>query len=82
MQMVRAVEKTGPDGVLHLHIPLGRPATECEVVIIWQPKAPAAPGTPEERGWPPGFFEQTAGSWEGDLERPPQAEYEKRLDFD
>jgi hypothetical protein len=72
MQTIRFVEKTGGDGVLHLRIPTGRPETEFEVVAVVQPKPPAAPGTPEERGWPPGFFEQTAGSWQGEFERGPQ----------
>jgi len=30
-------------------------------------------------GWPPGFFEQVAGSWEGEpLERPEQLPFEER----
>ena len=33
----------------------------------------------ESLGWPPGFFEQTAGAWEGEaLERSPQGDYEQR----
>ncbi|GAB4178433.1 MAG: hypothetical protein Fur006_10870 [Coleofasciculaceae cyanobacterium] len=36
--------------------------------------------TPEELGWPPGFFERTAGRWEGEpLIRGEQGEYEQRL---
>jgi hypothetical protein len=35
--------------------------------------------TPEARGWPPGFFERTAGSLTDDpMERPPQGDYEVR----
>ncbi|MBI1259795.1 MAG: hypothetical protein GC204_20195 [Chloroflexi bacterium] len=35
--------------------------------------------TPEARGWPPGFFERTAGSLADDpIERPPQGDYEVR----
>lgn len=31
-------------------------------------------------GWPPGFFERTAGAWQGEpLERAPQGEPEQRL---
>ncbi|MEK8016922.1 MAG: hypothetical protein VSS75_008645 [Candidatus Parabeggiatoa sp.] len=37
------------------------------------------PKTPEELGWPPGFFERTAGAWEGEpLTRDEQGEYEQR----
>ncbi len=36
--------------------------------------------TPEELGWSPGFFERTAGKWEGEpLTRGEQGEYEQRL---
>ena len=36
--------------------------------------------TPEELGWSPGFFERTAGKWEGEpLIRGEQGEYEQRL---
>ena len=39
---------------------------------------PAAPDAADS-DWPPGFFEETAGAWQGELERAPQGEYEKRL---
>jgi plasmid stability protein len=32
----------------------------------------------EQRGWSAGFFERTAGAWQGDLVRAPQGEYEER----
>lgn len=32
-------------------------------------------------GWPEGFFEEVLGSWEGELERPSQGEYEERARF-
>jgi plasmid stability protein len=36
--------------------------------------------TPEELGWSPGFFESTAGAWQGEpLTRGEQGEYEQRL---
>ncbi|WP_157453399.1 hypothetical protein [Coleofasciculus chthonoplastes] len=36
--------------------------------------------TPEELGWSPGFFERTAGKWQGEpLTREEQGEYEQRL---
>lgn len=31
-----------------------------------------------EEGWPEGFFDEVLGSWEGELERGPQGEYEER----
>lgn len=32
----------------------------------------------ESTQWPEGFFEEVLGSWEGDLTRPSQGEYEER----
>ena len=37
----------------------------------------------EERGWPPGFFEATAGAWQGEpLVRGEQGEYEVREELE
>lgn len=30
--------KTGPDGKLHLEVPVGQPDTECEVEVVVRPK--------------------------------------------
>ncbi len=59
MQTIRVLEKTGKDGTLHLHIPLGQPEAEFEVVV--QPRGAVESRTPEERGWPPAYFD-LAGS--------------------
>ena len=66
----------GPDGVLHLAVPVGS-AGEFEVHVRVVPK-PAAnstgrPATPEERGWPPGYFESVVGSiTDGSFVAPPR----------
>ncbi|MBI1915680.1 MAG: hypothetical protein HYS12_13250 [Planctomycetes bacterium] len=58
MQTFRVTAKTGKDGTLLLRIPLGTPEAEFEVVVVVQPKeASTTPTTPEERGWPPGYFD-------------------------
>jgi hypothetical protein len=44
MQTIHATEKTGSDGTLTLRVPLGRPDTEFEVVVVAQPRS-AASGT-------------------------------------
>jgi hypothetical protein len=65
--------------MLHLDIPIGEKNSEFEILVVMQPAVlPTPPTTPEERGWPPGFFEQTAGKWQGELERAPQGECEER----
>lgn len=42
---------SGPDGKLHLEVPVGAPNTEFEVEMVVRPKP--LPG----QGWPPGYFE-------------------------
>jgi hypothetical protein len=74
MQTIQVRGKTAADGVLRLSMPLGTPDAEFEAVVVVQPQTPAA----VDNGWPLGFFEQTAGAWQGKLERAPQGEYEKR----
>lgn len=64
MAVIRLSATAGPDGVLHLDVPVGA-AGEFEVQVVVSPK-PGAPGakpkTPEELGWPPGYFENVIGS--------------------
>jgi hypothetical protein len=73
MKTMRLRERTGEDGVLHLHVPVGLAGADCEVVVVVQPEAA------ESRGWLPGFFETLAKGWQGEpLVRPPQGEYERR----
>ena len=72
MSVIRMTATSGPDGVLHLSVPAGR-AGEYEVTVVFVPKPTAngnaappadgtAPKTPEELGWPPGYFENVIGS--------------------
>ena len=64
MSVIRMTATSGPDGVLHLSVPAGR-AGEFEVTVEFVPKPDAndtAPKTPEELGWPPGFFQNVIGS--------------------
>jgi hypothetical protein len=83
MQTVRMVVKTDADGKLHIDLPTGWAESEFEVVLVWQPKAPAPEGSPESRGWPPGFVEQTYGSIQDEaFRRYPQGEYEKRPELE
>ena len=89
MTVIRLTATSGPDGVLHLNVPVGA-AGEFEVAVVVTPRPPAdgaapAPGakTPEELGWPPGFFENVIGSIDDPaFKRYPQGEYEKREPLD
>jgi len=79
MQMIRTLERTGKSGTLLLRIPLTRPETECEVIVVVQPtETTATATTPEDRGWPAGFFERTAGRWQGDFVCEPAGDFEGR----
>jgi len=80
MQTIRVLEKTGKDGMLSLRIPLGKPEAEYEVLVVVQPMTTAT--TPEGRGWPPGYFENTFGSI-GDetFVRPPQGELPRPVEL-
>lgn len=84
MQTVRVQEKTGKDGVLQVRIPLGVPEREFDVLVVVQPKETiSTPTTPEERGWPPGYFDSTFGSITDEtFIRHPQGEYPKPVDLD
>lgn len=84
MQTIRVLQKTDKNGTLQLRIPLGKPEAEYEVVLVVQPKA-AVPetATPEELGWPPGYFEATFGSIDDEtFVRHPQGELPKPVDLD
>ena len=80
----RLRSRIGPDGILRLEVPTPYRDTDVEVEIIFQPvNVHTAPSTPEAHGWPPGFFEQTAGAWAGErLVRGPQGNYEERQALD
>ncbi|MGM0487758.1 MAG: hypothetical protein ACQESR_13490 [Planctomycetota bacterium] len=82
MQTIRVEERTGKDGILHLRIPVGQPEADYEAVVVLQPQGTAPGAAPVEEGWPAGYFEQVPGSITDEtFVRPPQGEYEKRLEL-
>ena len=68
MNRIILQSKTGPDGTLHLDVPLNQPDTEFEVEVVVRPKSP--PG----RGWPPGYFDLFGAIDDETFVRPPQGE--------
>lgn len=73
MTSIKLNSHVGPDGVLKLELPLSLRNAEVEIVVVVQAINPvAAAHAPEELGWPPGFFELTAGS----IPHFPEIEYE------
>jgi hypothetical protein len=70
MQTITLNAHADSDGFLHLKVPRNLINRNFKVKLIVQP---------EELGWTPGFFEKTAGAWEGEpLTRGEQGEYEQR----
>ncbi len=63
METITLHSRVGADGLLKLQVPVKVTNTELEVVLIVQPVASAE----HSLGWPPGFFEEVAGGWKGEL---------------
>jgi len=80
MQTMTLHSHAGSDGILHLNVPVDLVNTEFKVTVMLQPIiSDSKSKTPEELGWTPGFFERTAGAWQGEpLTRDEQGEYEQR----
>ena len=79
MQRITLYSHVGSDGILHLEVPVGLHDAGVEVTVTIQPVTPAKAKTPEELGYPPDFFEKTAGCFQDEpLVRYPQGELQER----
>ncbi|MCC6419066.1 MAG: hypothetical protein IT429_12600 [Gemmataceae bacterium] len=74
MTRIVVTSKVGPDGVLHLTLPVGTADANQEVRVTVEPVVGPMP-TAEE--WRRAVL-ATAGQWRGDFERPLQGDYEER----
>jgi hypothetical protein len=77
MNVIRITAKAGPDGFFHLKLPLDTrdDLYDVAVVIALRPPEGRKP-TPEELGWPPGYFERTCGSiTDESFQAPPRCRY-------
>jgi hypothetical protein len=72
--------RVGADGVLRLNVPIGVAAADGEVEVTIEEAGPKRQTSAEQEEWRQ-FVLSTAGAWQGDLERPEQAEYEERDDL-
>ncbi|NJR57217.1 MAG: hypothetical protein HC768_23465 [Acaryochloris sp. CRU_2_0] len=68
----------GADGVLRLEVPTDFSNADLDVTVLLSPAESLASTTAQ---WQPGFFTDVIGSWEGELTRPDQREYEIREDW-
>lgn len=67
----------GTDGVLRLEVPTNFSDADLDVTVLLSPAESPASMTE----WQPGFFTDVIGSWEGELTRPNQGEFEIREDW-
>lgn len=81
MQPIRQIIDDAPAS-----IPVPPELRHRRVEIIFWPlddTVPAAEVSRDANGWPEGFFESTAGAWQGEpLQRSYQGEYESRLEME
>lgn len=66
--------RVGSNGILQLNVPVGPANADREVQITVEPLGPPVLSPVE---WRQRVME-TAGMWQGELERPEQGEYEQR----
>ena len=73
-----------PGGVIEIRSPELPVGATAEVIVILEVPAPGLPhpATPEEPGWPPGFFERTAGSIPDFPDIESEGDYETRESLD
>lgn len=62
------------DGVLRLQVPVAAINQRHRVIVLVEPETEAE----SLRPWPEGFIESTCGQWQGELDRGPQGEFERR----
>jgi hypothetical protein len=74
MNRIVVKSRVGSNGILQVTLPVGPADADREVQITVEPISPPAQ-SPDE--WRRRVLE-TAGMWQGDLERPEQGEYEQR----
>jgi hypothetical protein len=67
--------KVSSDGILHLLLPLGLAEADHEVRVTVEPLV--TPDTHSPAEWA-AWVDSMAGSWQGDFERPDEADYEQR----
>lgn len=77
IRTVELFQQPDADGIARLHVPVSPADQRYRFIVLVEPEAEAL----AKRQWSPGFFERTYGQWEGELNRDPQADPEKREAF-
>lgn len=77
---IETIQEAGEDRMLHLAIPVDQAKQRYQVTVLVRPVPENSERFP---GWPPGFFEQTAGSIQDEtFFRHEQGQLEARLGFE
>lgn len=74
MSQIQLSSVVGPDGVLHLNVPLGVPQANRKVRVLIDSEDELRVDA-EYQDW----LQQIRGAWQGDFERPDQGPLEERL---
>jgi len=78
MQSLTLDSHIGTDGILWLKVPFTLNEANLKVKVTIQPVTSESK-SPEELGYPPGFFEEVAGGWVGEpLVREQPTEFDQR----
>lgn len=68
MQSLKLQSRVDADGMLHLQLPPELANRELELIVVYQLiELATKQKTAEELGYPPDFFEKTAGGWQGEI---------------
>ena len=74
-------QTAGPDGLVHLSIPVPRANQAYHLVVQFKLSPQSTPDARDERGWPVGYFEEVPGSWEGEFPELYEGDFEKRMEL-
>jgi hypothetical protein len=76
MKTIDLQSRSGPDGMLHLDIPVEDADHNYRVTVVIEPVNGTAGSTVD--AWPDGFFEATCGQWKGEFEIDSEGGFEDR----
>ncbi len=65
MQSLVLHTRVGKDGILKLEAPIGITDAELEVILVVQPLEKGQATAASVPGWPPDFFREIIGGWQG-----------------
>ena len=81
MNVIREIREVR-QGTISIDVPAALLHRMVEIIVIPLDEVSTGAGREGQKGWPPGFFENTAGSLADDpIQRAPQGDFEHRRDL-